>query len=368
LQSFPHGMTQSIFTGLKILDLSTVLAGPSVATFFAELGADVTKVENPKTSGDVTRSWKLQNETAGSDISAYFASVNFGKKYVWMDISKQENRSNIENMIRASDILICNFKKGDDIKFSLSNEEVFKINPTIIYAKIKGFEYSDERVAYDVVLQAETGFMVMNGTEESGPVKMPVAMMDVMAAHQLKEGILCALIQKQKDNKGSIVECSLEQAGLSALVNQASNYLMAGHVAKRIGSLHPNIAPYGEIFYCKDDKTIVLAVGSEKQFHTLVEILGASHLTTTESYKNNQFRVQNRKALTEELKPLFKKKTRNEWIAEFNAQNVPVGAIKSMDEVMNSEAAKSMILEEEISGVKTKRLSSVAFSIARNNY
>ncbi len=359
-------MNRSIFEGLHILDLSTVLAGPSVATFFAELGAKVTKIENPTTSGDVTRSWKLPQEETQNNVSAYFSSVNYGKNYVWLDISKTENRKVLGDLIRNSDILICNFKKGDDEKFSLTPAEVFAIQPRIIYSKITGYEYSAERVAYDVVLQAETGYMAMNGTPESGPVKMPVAMIDVIAAHQLKEGILCALLDRMKSNRGSVVECSLEKAGLSALVNQASNYLMSSQIAGRIGSLHPNIAPYGEIFYCLDEKPLVLAIGSDRQFATLMEILGSSQSGSDDRFKHNQDRVKNRTELTSILSPLFKTKNRDTWEEEFILKNVPAGAIKTMDEVLSGRVAKDMQLEEEISGVKTKRLSSVAFNITAN--
>ncbi len=359
-------MNQRIFEGLHILDLSTVLAGPSVASFFAELGAYVIKIENPTTSGDVTRSWKLPMEETQNNVSAYFSSVNYGKNYVWLDISKSENRKVLEDLIRKSDVLICNFKKGDDQKFSLTASDVFALQPQIIYSKITGYEYESERIAYDVVLQAENGYMAMNGTPESGPVKMPVAMIDVIAAHQLKEGILCALLERAKTNRGSVVECSLEKAGLSALVNQASNYLMTSHVAERIGSLHPNISPYGEIFYCKDEKPLVLAIGSDRQFATLTEILGSAQLSSDDRFRHNQDRVKNRTELAKLLSPIFKTKNRNNWVDDFIKKNVPAGAIKTMDEVLSGRVAKEMLLSEEISGVKTKRLSSVAFNITTN--
>ncbi len=352
-----------IFEGLKVVDLSTVLAGPSVATFFAELGAQVIKVENPKTGGDVTRTWKLESEDATSNISAYFSSVNYNKEYIELDIASEEGHASLKQLIREADILITNFKHGDDVKFNLTPQQVRSINPTIIYAQLKGFNSIPERVAYDVVLQAETGYMYMNGTTVSGPVKMPVAMMDVLAAHQLKEGILCALIQKAKTGKGCVVESSLEKAGLASLVNQATNYLMGGHIAERMGSLHPNIAPYGDIFYCKDEKAIVLAVGSQKQFQKLCESLGDASIASHELYSNNQLRLANRNQLCAQLQVLFSRKTRDEWMQLFIANHIPAGAIKKMDEVMENTVAKEMFLAEEINGVATKRLASVAFSL-----
>lgn len=353
-----------LFKELKVVDLSTVLAGPSVATFFSELGADVIKIENPRTGGDVTRSWKLETENTNSNVSAYFSSINYKKKYIELDISTEEGYSVLLPLIQDADILITNFKHGDDKKFKLTPDEVQAINPFIIYARLKGFDSMPQRVAYDVVLQAETGFMHMNGTVDSGPVKMPVAMMDVLAAHQLKEGILCALIQKLKTGKGSTVECSLEKAGIASLVNQATNYLMAGHDAERMGSLHPNIAPYGEIFYGSDNKGIVLAVGSDKQFKTLCSILNAQILTREEKFANNQNRVIHRQELSDLLQSYFTMKKRDEWMDLLIMHQIPAGAIRRISEVMESNVAKTMILEEEIQGVYTKRIASVGFHLS----
>lgn len=356
-------MTSSIFRDLKILDLSTVLAGPSVATFFAELGATVIKVENPVTHGDVTRSWKLPHENKEKSVSAYFSAINYHKTYLWKNLGHPEDFEEIKKLLIESDVVIVNFKHGDDIKFKLTPAEVHALNPRIIYAAIKGFESQPERVAYDVVLQAETGYMSMNGTPESGPVKMPVAMMDVIAAHQLKEGILCALWQRTRDGQGRVVECSLEKAGISALVNQATNYLMAGHIAERIGSLHPNIAPYGEIFYCADNKPLVLAVGSDKQFRMLTEILGAEEISHDADFNTNQQRVVNRIRMSALLSPHFKKKDRQSWMHELITNGIPAGAILNMQEVMEGSSAQSMVLREEIDGMSTSRISSVAFTM-----
>lgn len=360
-----HLGMQNLFGDLRILDLSTVLAGPTVATFFAELGAEVIKVENPRTNGDVTRSWKLNSEEKDAKVSAYFSAVNYKKKYIWKDLSNFSDRTEIDALIENSDIVITNFKQGDDIKFSLDFADLKLRFPRLIYVKLKGFDSAEERVAYDVVLQAETGFMYMNGTAESGPVKMPVALMDVLAAHQLKEGVLCALIHRLKTNEGSLVECSLEKAGLSSLANQATNYLMEGMVPQRIGSLHPNIAPYGETFSTSDDKMIVLAVGSEKQFGSLCSILGCPELAHNERFNNNQSRVLNRITMHEELQARFKTKDRQFWMTQLHAHFVPAGAIKSMDEVMENPVAKSMMLDEKIDGVNTRRMATVAFTISR---
>jgi crotonobetainyl-CoA:carnitine CoA-transferase CaiB-like acyl-CoA transferase len=354
---------KKLFKELRVLDLSTVLAGPSVATFFAELGATVIKVENPHTKGDVTRSWKLSNEEATSSVSAYFSSINFGKTYEWLDLTEPNNRKRIEELIVWSDIVIVNFKEGDDAKFRLAASDVQQLKPSVIYASLKGFHSDTQRIAYDVVLQAECGFMFMNGNVQSGPLKMPVALIDVIAAHQLKEGILCALLNRTESGKGLIVRVTLEEAALSALVNQASNYLMAGHIPQTSGSLHPNIAPYGETFTCSDSKSLVLAVGSDKQFRTLCSILNINDTAGNLLYVDNQSRVANRQELAAILQEVFATHTRDYWMSRMISEGIPAGAIKSMDEVMRSPAAQAMIREEEIDEHPTRRISSIAFKL-----
>lgn len=352
-----------MFSHLTIIDLSTVLAGPSVGTFFAELGAKVIKIENPKIGGDVTRSWKLAKESAEAPLGAYFAAVNCKKSYEYLDLAEQADREKVLELLSTADIVLSNFKKGDAEKFHLTDDVLSALNPRLIHGKISGFTSTPERVAYDVVLQAETGFMFMNGTPSSGPVKMPVALIDVIAAHQLKEGLLCALYERERSGQINHVHCSLEKAGLSALMNQASNYLMADHVPQPMGSLHPNIAPYGEIVSTSDEKHIVLAVGSDKQFHALCAILGQSELAENPFFSNNKSRIANRVQLLEKLNIAFSKKERKDWMPQLIAANVPAGAIYAMNEVMSGSTAQSMIVSEEIQGVPTQRISSIAFDL-----
>jgi len=236
-----------MFSKLIIVDTSTVLAGPSVGTFFAELGATVIKVENAS-SYDVTRTWKLPSEDKNSPISAYFSSVNYGKKYIQLNLKNAHDLKQFKELIKVADVLISNFKKGDVEKLGIQDAILRNCNPSLIIGKINGFGKDSDRVAYDLILQAETGFMSMNGTPESGPVKMPVALIDVLAAHHLKEGILLAMLKLKTTGKASTISVSLYDAAVSSLVNQASNYLMNNHIPERIGSLHPNISPYGELF------------------------------------------------------------------------------------------------------------------------
>jgi crotonobetainyl-CoA:carnitine CoA-transferase CaiB-like acyl-CoA transferase len=351
-----------MFKKLKVVELASVLAGPAVGMFFAELGAKVIKVENKKVGGDVTRTWKTSQEDA-HPVSAYFSSVNYAKTYVSLDISDARDYQKLIKLISTADVVISNFKTASAKKLKVDFATLKKINPTLIYAQLNGFNDAN-RVAFDVVLQAETGFMYMNGQADSEPTKMPVALIDVLAAHQLKEGILCALLKREQTKKGSLVECSLEEAAIASLVNQATNYLMNNSVPQRMGSLHPNIAPYGEIVYTKDKKALVLAAGNDKQFQDLCLLLGIEKIALQNKFLHNQNRVENRDELHIILSNAFLKKTIKEIYPKLLKHNVPVGAIKNLKEVFETKTAQQMILEETIEGKKTKRVKTVAFKVS----
>ncbi|STX44543.1 acyl-CoA transferase [Legionella donaldsonii] len=346
--------------GLKVIDLSSVLAGPSVATFFAELGATVIKIEHPLHK-DVTRTWKLPEEDPDSEISAYFASVNFRKEYQFLDLKKDEDHGRFLNLISDADILIMNFKKGDDVKLRLQEESLLSINPRLIIGKINGYGEENDRVAYDLVLQGESGFMSMNGTHESGPVKMPVALIDVLAAHHLKEAILLALYNREKSGEGKVVSVSLYDAAISSLVNQASNYLMTGQVPQRIGSIHPNIAPYGEVFRTADGAQIVFAIGSNQHFAKLCTILGLKDLPEKNEFRNNQNRVKNRQKLASLISEQTAKLQSDELLELLHHEHIPAGKIMDLKEVFDNAQAKELIREEVIDGIPTARVASFIF-------
>ncbi len=353
-----------IFKGLKILDLSTVLAGPSVGSFFAELGADVLKIENPH-HRDITRDWKLPNEDKNTAVSAYFSSVNYKKSYLELDLKNAEQREKLYQKVKNTDIILMNFKKGDQEKLQISDEKLHSLNSELIIGKINGFGKNSDRLAYDLILQAETGIMSMNGTPESGPVKMPIALIDVLAAHHLKQAILIALYQKSntKNYKGKTLNVSLYDAAVSSLVNQASNYLMANHIPKRIGSLHPNIAPYGEIFKTADDKLITFAIGTNRHFKKLCQFLKVEELAENKKYNQVQNRVKNRGELFEILKPLIRKFKAEMILSTMRDLKVPCGEIKDLAAVFSTANAQKLIKEEIIAAQKTKRVSGIAFKI-----
>lgn len=349
-----------MFSKLIVVDASTVLAGPSVGTFFAELGANVIKVENPS-AYDVTRSWKLPTEDKNSPISAYFSSVNYGKKYIQLNLKDENDNHKFKELIKVADILITNFKNGDEEKLDIEDKILRHCNPGLIIGKISGFGKNSDRVAYDLILQAETGFMSMNGTPESGPVKMPVALIDVLAAHQLKEGLLLAMLKLKNTGVGSTVSVSLYDAAVSSLVNQASNYLMNKQIPQRIGSLHPNIAPYGELFKTKENDLITFAIGSDNHFKKLCHFLNLDDLVENPNYNSNQSRVINRIELQKVLQEKISLFSTNDILNEMLNLNVPAGKVKNLAEVFENEELQNSILKEDISGYKTQRVSSIAF-------
>ncbi len=350
------------FENLKIIDLSTVLAGPSVGTFFAELGARVIKIEHP-IHGDVTNTWRLATENPLAP-SAYYSSVNYGKELLRLDFLKAQDYARFLEELKDTDVVLMNFKKGDDTKLKLDPKTLWKLQPKLIIGKITGFGSENDRIAYDLILQAETGFMSMNGTPESGPTKMPVALIDVLAAHQLKEGLLLALLQRAKAPKGQVVSVSLYDAAISSLANQASNYLMAQHVAQPIGSLHPNIAPYGEIFKTLDQKDITFAIGSQAHFEKLCQVLNLNAVLENPLYKENQLRVKNRFLLAKEIQNAVQERAAEELFNALVAIGVPVAIIKNMAEVFNDGAAQALVRAEAAQGQITKRVTQLAFQIS----
>ncbi len=351
------------FSKLKVIELASVLAGPSVGMFFAELGARVIKIENKKTNGDVTRNWKLPNELEGN-ASAYFYSINWGKEHLFIDFNDHEEHALVLNLIQNADIVICNFKLGGAEKFQFDYPALVKKNPGLIYAQLDGFKSNPKRVAFDVVLQAESGYMYMNGQKNTPPTKMPLALMDILAAHQLKEGILVALLKRVETGKGSLVRTSLEESAIASLANQANNWLMNKTNPERIGSLHPNIAPYGDIFLTKDNKEVVLAIGSDAQFTKFCSLIEHSELARHKDFKTNENRVKNRVKLQKTLEQAIQQFNFEYLIEKSIELRIPIGGIKNMQQVFENPIAKQMILEEKVGNHSTKRVKTIAFTIA----
>ena len=348
---------------LLVLETAGVLAGPAVGMFFAELGARVVKVENKRSGGDVTRSWKLPGEDPVSPVSAYFSSVNWGKEHLFLDLKDVADRQAFDELVSKADVLISNHLAADAEKLGLGRDRLRALNPKLVHGHIKGFADQPHRPAFDVVLQAETGYISMTGTDADHLAKMPIALIDMLAAHQLKEGLLIALLQRERTGKGVYVEVSLEEAALSGLINQASNQLMTGAVAAPLGTLHPNIAPYGELFACADGGRVILAVGSNAQFEALCKVLGTESLTGDPLFRTNTDRVRNRKELAQLLSVPIQQQRRRDLLDRLIASGVPAGAVLRIDEVLASPAAQALLLESTINGMRTKRIRGNAFRI-----
>jgi crotonobetainyl-CoA:carnitine CoA-transferase CaiB-like acyl-CoA transferase len=355
--------SNSPLSGIKVLELASVLAGPSIGMFLAELGADVIKIENLVTEGDVTRKWKLPTESADTDISGYYSCVNWGKKSLAIDLTKCDGLNIIYELGKRSDIILASYKPGDAEKLSVDYATFKNLNQKVIYSHITGYGLQNDRAGFDAIIQAESGFTYMNGEPDGTPTKMPVALMDVLAAHHLKEAILLALYQRERNGVGCYIDASLFKAGLSSLANQATNWLVGKSIPKRMGSDHPNIVPYGTIFKTSDGKGIVIAVGTEKQFQELCALLGKPELACDPKFSKNLCRVQNKDEIKAILQDLISKYDRETILNMLDQRKVPAGGVFNMQEVFETPEAQEMILDAPINGQNIQGVSSVAFNI-----
>ena len=328
---------------IRVIELASVLAGPSAGQFFAELGAEVIKIENPATGGDVTRSWKSAGEQT-DDRSAYFSCCNWGKKSVLLDLHLSDDRDKLYRLVATSDIVIASYKPGDAEKLGVDHDTLSVLNPKIIYGQVTGYSGGDDRVGYDAVIQAESGFMDLNGEAGGEPVKMPVALVDVLAAHQLKEGLLLALLNRAKTGKGDIVSVSLYDAAVASLANQATNWLVGKTLPVRQGSAHPNIAPYGDTFITADGKRILLAVGTDRQFSDLCAVLGLHELPSQQTFHRNAARVTARVQLNAVLGEQIARHRSAELIRSFREKKIPAGLIRDLREVFTDAEEAAFIL------------------------
>lgn len=354
----------NIFKDLKVIELASVLAAPSVGQFFAECGATVLKIENPLTLGDVTRSWKLPSENPQNSVSAYFSAVNWGKTSLALNIYDKKDKEKLYQEIKNADIILASYKKGDAEKLGVDYETLKKINPKLIYGHITGYGTESSKVGYDALIQAETGFVFMNGEKEETQndtttkklegTKMPVALVDILAAHQLKEGLLVALLKREREDnnfEGSYVTVSLYESALSSLANQATNWLNAGHSPQKMGSEHPNIFPYGTIFQTKTN-SLMLVVGSDKQFSILCEVLKINSISEDERFKTNANRVRNREILRPILEKAFLQTKSKEILQILENNNVPAGSVNDIPKAFENEAAQKLLFKDNKTGLR----------------
>lgn len=352
------------FKDLKVIELASVLAGPSVGMFFAELGANVLKIENKTTHGDVTRKWKMPSEDPSSSDSAYYHSINWGKEILMLDLSDQADYKVLAEHLDSADIVISNFKIDSAKKLKLDYPAIRSINASIIYANISAYGPTDNRPGFDVLMQAETGWLSMNGEAGRGPVKLPVALMDVLTAHQLKEGILVALLHRERTGEGSEVQATLYDSGVASLVNQASNWLNAGHLPQRMGSQHPNIAPYGDVLLTKDNIEIILSTGTEGQFERLLKVLDLVELKKDPRFEKNAKRLSHRAELMTKLNTAVAQFSATDFLEACHQHGVPVAPIRNLKMVFDDPRTQEMLLngiDEKGHAVQVVR--SVAFKI-----
>lgn len=349
--------------GLQVLELANVLAGPSVGMFLAELGAEVIKVENPRSGGDVTRGWKLPTEDPRTDISGYFSSVNWGKQSLAVDLTCGEGLAIVQQLADAADVVLSSYKPGDAEKLRVDFETLRQRNPRLIYAHLTGYGRHNPRAGYDAIIQAEAGFTSMNGQPDGPPTKMPVALMDVLAAHQLKEALLLALLHRERTGQGQYIEASLIRSGVASLINQATNWLVGRRVPGRLGSDHPNIVPYGTIFPTADGKDIVLAVGTDRQFAQLCAILGLEEAAHDPRFAHNQDRVRHKAALMALLEERIAAFPRDRILSLLAGAAIPAGGVFDMAEVFEVPEAAAMVVRAELEDGRTlEGVRSVAFT------
>jgi crotonobetainyl-CoA:carnitine CoA-transferase CaiB-like acyl-CoA transferase len=337
-------MEEPIFSKLKVLEFASVLAGPSVGQFFAELGAEVIKVENPQSAGDVTRSWKLPSEPTDESRSAYFCAANWGKKSLGLKL-QDEGLDIARKLALQSDVIISSFKSGDGEKFGLDFESLCAHNPKLIYGHITGYGAKDFRTGYDALIQAESGFMSINGEPGTSGLKLPVALIDILAAHHLKECLLIGIIKRIQTGLGGYFPVSLFDVAVSSLANQATNFLHTRKVPVPMGSEHPNIVPYGSIFSTADQIKIILAIGSDTQFASLCRIIGREDLAQNPEYLNNANRVKNRIALQQILATETSKLKAGYILNACLKYYIPAGELRTIDKVFELDEVAGKLLK-----------------------
>ncbi len=344
--------------GIKVLDLSRVLAGPWAGQLLADYGADVIKVERPGT-GDDTRAWgpPFAKDTKGNCLpleSAYYLSANRGKRSIALDITSPAGQEVIRDLSRRADILIENYKVGGLAQYGLDYESLRMLNPRLIYCSITGFGQTGplaKRAGYDLMIQAMGGLMSITGEPDSqaggGPQKVGVAAVDILTGVYAVSAILAVLHQRESTGRGQHVDAALFDVQLAMLANQGSNYLVGGVVPERIGTAHPNIVPYQR--FATKDGFLVLAVGTEGQFATVCKLIGFPNLPQDSRFSTNAVRVRNRKELVSIFEAAFRQRNTNDWIGLLEQENVPCAPVRELDEVFVDPqvAARGMILESE---------------------
>ncbi len=356
MSAFSDRTVTGALAGIRIVDFSRVLAGPFATMMLGDLGAQVIKVERPGT-GDDTRAWGPPYDAAGR--STYFDAVNRNKRSVTLDLTSEAGCQQALALALAADVLVENFRPGLLERFGLAYDQLRALNPGLIYCSITGFGRDERAVSlpgYDLLVQAVGGLMSVTGEPSGEPQKVGVALVDVLAGQFAALGILAALNHRHATGEGQLVEVDLLSSLLAALVNQAASYTAAGVLPDRMGNDHPSIAPYS-VFQAGSGR-LVLAVGTERQFERLCELLGEPQLAADERFGTNSDRVANREALRQELERLLAARTASEWAALLAVARVPAGEVNDIAAAFRlaSDLGLEPIVELPLSGGKPLRL------------
>jgi len=349
-------MSQGALHGIKVLDLSRVLAGPSCTQILADLGAEVIKVERPRI-GDDTRHWAPP--VFSDNTSAYYATINRNKKSVTIDITTSTGQKIIKQLAADSDIVVENFKVGGLKKYGLDYKSLKKDNPRLIYASLTGFGQTGpdaELPGYDYIIQGLSGLMSITGPSDGEPHKVGVAVVDLFAGLQLTIGIQAALLARQHTGRGQQVDVALLDSALAMLANIGMNHLASGDIPPRLGNQHPNIVPY-QVFMTKDEQHFILACGNDQQFAKLCDMLDVDWQNDSR-FATNPTRVNNRELLCGWLMDKFSQQPRTYWLELLRQAGIPSGAIHNVAEALAMPQAKAreMVIDFTMQGSPVKAL------------
>ncbi len=331
----------SALSGLRVLDLSRVLAGPWAGQMLADLGADVVKVERPG-AGDDTRAWgpPYLRDADGRDTSeaAYFLSANRNKRSITIDFTQPEGQQQVRELVQLADVLIENFKVGGLAVYGLDYQSLQALNPRLIYCSVTGFGQQGpyaKRAGYDFMIQAMGGLMSITGKADgedgAGPVKVGVALTDILTGLYASNAILAALAERERSGQGQYIDLALLDVQIACLGNQALNYLTTGVPPRRLGNAHPNIVPYQD--FPTADGDFILTVGNDGQFRKFCEVAGHPEWATDPRFVSNAARVASRAELIPLIRQVTVFRTTAEWIAALEQAGVPCGPINDLAQV-----------------------------------
>lgn len=331
--------------GIRVLDLTRILAGPSATQILGDYGADILKIEKPG-AGDDTRAWgpPFVQDADGQDTSesAYYLSANRNKKSIGVDFTKPEGLALLKKLLASCDILFENFKAGTLEKYGLGYAQIRDEFPRLIYCSLTGFGHTGpyrDRAGYDFLVQGMGGIMSLTGPADGAPYKIGVAKSDLVCGLYALSAILAALYAREKNGRGQHIDIALLDTQVAALSNAGQYYLTSGTVTPRMGNAHPTIVPY-EAFETSDGY-IILAVGNDRQFRDFCDVAGALHLSDDPRFTANKSRVQHRDILVPIVRDIIAQKTQSWWIDALEKRGVPCGPVNTLDQVFANEQVQA---------------------------